>query len=159
MKNTPPERLAKIEYKSHLYQAFGISFVCILLISKGLWYIIFAFIFGLGISYSQGITAYQKYRMIMSLKSPERIEDYEKDISPTRRRNKIIKSIFPPANWFSIISSVIITLLIIDPHYSRWLLMILYPITIGVFYIFFYFFVFYWICYPFYRRRIKLNGK
>ena len=91
IKNPPPERLAKIEYRSHMYQAFGISFVCVMLIFKGFWYIIFAFIFGVGISYSQGMGAYQRYKVIMEIKGEENMEDFEDDISPTRRRSKIIR--------------------------------------------------------------------
>ena len=72
IKNPPPERLASIEYKSHFLQGIGITVVCIFLIAKGFWYIIFAFVFGVGISYSQGITAYKKYQMIMSLQHPEK---------------------------------------------------------------------------------------
>ena len=70
IKSPPPERLAKIEYQSHFFQMIGISFVCIILLFKGFWYIIFAFIFGLGISYSQGMSAFIKHRNIMALIKP-----------------------------------------------------------------------------------------
>ena len=155
LKNPPPERLAKVEYRSHLYQAFGIAFVCSILIYKGYWYIIFAFMFGIGISYSQGMSAYQRYKTIMSLTQPEKMEDYEKDISPSRRRTKIMKSVMGKWGGFiSIVGSVILTVLMINPNYSRWLLMLFYPITILFTYILLYFFVCYWISYPIYKRRI-----
>lgn len=154
MRNPPAERLAKIEYRSHLYQALGIMFASIVLISKGLWYVIFAFIFGVGISYSQGIKAYQKYKTIMKFKEPEKMEDYEKDISPTRRKSKIIKSVMPYASWIVIILSVIFPVFIIDPTLSRWILMVIYPLTIILTYIILYFFIAYWIAYPIYKRRI-----
>ena len=67
IKNPQPERLAKVEYQSHFFQMIGITVVCIALIIKGFWWIIFAFIFGLGISYSQGMSAMIKYRNIMAL--------------------------------------------------------------------------------------------
>jgi len=160
LQNPPPERLAKVEYKSHLYQAFGIMFVCGILIYKGYWYIIFAFIFGIGISYSQGMSAYHRYKTIVSLTQPEKIEDYERDISPSRRRSKIIKSVMGMfANLISIVGSVVIAMLLINPYYSRWLLVILYPIIILVTYIVLYFFVFYWISYPIYKRRVKNEFK
>ncbi len=156
LKNPPPERLAKIEYKSHLYQAFGITFVCILLIYKGFWYIIFAFLFGVGISYSQGMTAYKKYQMIKSIQEPEKIEDYQNDISPTRRRSKIIKEVMPIPKLLAAILSVLVTVLVINPSSSRWILMLVYPLVISVFYFVIYFFIFYWISYPFYKRRLKV---
>ena len=159
MKNPPPERLAKIEYKSHMYQAFGISFVCIILIAKGMWYIIFAFVFGLGISYSQGMTAFQKYNMIMSMIKPEAIEDYEKDISFTRRRSKIIESVMgKKASWVSIIAAVVATVLVVDPTMSRWILMLVYPLCIAFIYIISYFFIAYWMSYLVYKKRIKSEG-
>ena len=156
IKNPPPERLAQIEYRSHLLQAFGIAVVCIFLIMKGFWYIIFAFIFGIGISYSQGMSALMKYRNILALKQPETLKDYESDISPTRRRSKIISSVMGKwAGWVSVIISVVTTVLIIDPSLSRWILSILYPIIIIALYIFYYYFVLYWITYPIYKRRLK----
>ncbi|KKK52130.1 hypothetical protein LCGC14_3107970, partial [marine sediment metagenome] len=99
LQNPPPERLAKIEYQSHLLQAFGITTVSIILIFKGLWYIIFAFIFATGINYSQGMSAYNKYNNIMAIITPEKVKDYDKDISPTRRRRKIITHVFGSAAW------------------------------------------------------------
>lgn len=156
MKNPPPERLAEIEYKSHFYQIFGISAVCIILFMKGLWYIIFALIFGVGVSYAQGMTAYQRYNAIMRLKNPERLEDYDKDISFTRRRNKIVNSVIPKSNYLSVIVSVILTMMIIDPTLTRWILMVVYPLTIFIIYIFFNFYILYWITYPIYKRRIKI---
>jgi len=156
IKNPPPERLAAIEYRSHFLQMIGITAVCIMLIVKGLWYIIFAFIFGVGISYSQGMSAYIKYKNIIALVNPEKIEDFEKDISPTRRRNKIIKSVLGlGAGWVSIIFAVALTILIIPPTISRWLLMMAYPLTITLLYVFFYFFIAYWIAYPVYKKRIN----
>lgn len=155
MSNPPPERLAKIEYRSHLYQAFGISFVCLMLIYKGMWYIIFAFMFGIGISYSQGMGAYNRYKTIMEIIGPEKMEDYEKDISPSRRRSKIIQSVFKPAKIVSVILSVITTMFIIDPTMSRLKLSLMYPTVILLMFVFYYFFVMYWISYPIYKRRIK----
>lgn len=155
IKNPPPERLAKTEYRSHLFQAFGITFVCIILVMKGFWYIIFAFIFGVGISYSQGMTAYQKYRAIISYKEPEKREDYEKDISPSRRRSKIIQDVIPFSTFLSSLLAVVISLCLIDPTMPRWILMLVYPMAFAIFFTFIYFFLLYWISYPIYKRRIK----
>lgn len=155
--NPPPERLAKIEYKSHFYQMFGIAAVCIILIAKGFWFVIFAFIFGVGISYSQGISSYQRYVTIMKLINPEKVSDYEKDISFTRRRGKIIESVIPNSRWLAILSSVILSVMVIDPTLSRWILMIIYPLTLFVFYAFIYYFVCFWISYPIYKKRLKVK--
>lgn len=160
IKNPPPERLAAIEYRSHFLQCIGITVVCILLIAKGFWYIIFAFIFGVGISYSQGITAYKKYQMIMSLQHPEQAREFEKEKSPTRRRSKIITYVMgSSAKWMTITISVVLSMMIIQARFSRWILMLIYPLTIILCYILIYFFILYWICYPIYKRRINLKGE
>ena len=156
MSNPPPERLAKIEYQSHFLQIIGITFVCIALLVKGFWYIIFAFIFGTGISYAQGMTAYRKYIVIKSMTNPEQPHEFEDEKSPTRRRSKIIEYVIPQSKWLAVISSVILTILSIDPTLSRWILMLVYPMTLGLYFIGIYFFILYWICYPIYKWRVKV---
>lgn len=107
MKNPPPDRLAKIEYRSHFLQILGISAVCILLIIKGYWYIIFALIFGVGVSYSQGMNAYTRYKAIKRMIPEEAPEDFEKDISYTRGRSKMIDhAIGKKAYWLSMLIAV-----------------------------------------------------
>lgn len=113
IRNPPPERLARIEYRSHALQGIGILFVSVMLIIKGFWYIIFALIFGVGISYSQGIAAYQRYKLIMTFKDEPTIEN---EISPSRKRHMIIKKIFGrKALWIINVISVIFAVSIIDP--------------------------------------------
>lgn len=160
VKNPPPERLAAIEYRSHFLQMLGITIVCIVLIAKGFWYIIFAFVFGVGISYSQGMSAYAKYKMINSLISKPNPLNYDSDISPTRRRSKIIQHVFgKKARWISIFISVLVPLFIINPITSRWYFSIAYLLTLIAVYILVYFFVFFWIAYPFYKKEIEIKGK
>lgn len=154
--NTPPDRLAKIEYQSHFMQMLGISIVCIILIVKGFWYIIFAFIFGLGISYSQGMTAYAKYKNIRAMLGKVNPKDFEADISPTRRRGKIITHVYGSgAKWISIVVSVLLTVFIIPTDISRWLMSLAYLIAIPGIYILLYFFLFYWFAYPLYKEEVK----
>ena len=163
LKNPPPERLAAIEYRSHALQSIGIIFVCVMLIAKGYWYVIFALIFGVGVSYSQGMSAYARYKTIKSLSPPEKIENFDKDISWTRRRSKIINySLGGWANWISIIVSVLTSVALIGAENSRWLLMVSYPIMIMVLYIFLYFFVSYWVANPIYIqgcKEVKKDGR
>lgn len=90
IRNTPPERLAKVEYRSHFMQILGVMIVCAILIYKGYWWIIFAFIFSLGVSYSQGVGAYQRYLAIMEIIGNKKYNP-NKDKSPTRRMDYIIK--------------------------------------------------------------------
>jgi len=151
MKNPPPERLAKIEYQSHFLNIMGVLIVCSFLVYKGYWYIIFAFIFSLGISYSQGMTAYAKYKVIKSLRGGEE-EDIESDISPTRRRTKINKQIF--GKYSSILSAflaIVITYLLVGVE--TWYQKIAFAMVVLFFHIIIYFFIFYWISYPIYKRR------
>jgi hypothetical protein len=156
MANPPPQRLAKIEYQSHFLSIIGVMFVCIVLLSRGFWYIIFAFVFSLGVSYSQGMSAYTKYRNIMSIVEPERAEEFEEDKSPTRRISKIVNYIFGThTSKVVTLLSVIITVFVIDPTISRWLLMPVYLITIIFLYIVIYFLILYWIAYPIYKKKIR----
>lgn len=158
MKSPPPERLAKVEYQSHFFQMFGISIVCVILIAKGLWYVIFAFIFGLGISYSQGMSAYIKYNNIMALIQPEAVKDYGKDISPTRRRGKIINHVYGSSSkWVSMLVSVMGTFLILGVDYSRLILSLIYPIVIIINYILVYYFMFYYAALYEYKREMNFK--
>lgn len=161
-KNPRPEVLAKIEYQSHFLGIFGNLIVCIILIFSGYWYIILAFIFSLGVSYSQGMMALKKYKAILNLIPKELPEDIEKDISPSRRRSKIVQFVFGKwAKWISIFLSLInTTALLFYPIYNadffmRIILSLVYTITIFLMFLFFYLFVFYWIAKPIYLKRIK----
>jgi len=152
--NPPPERLAKIEYQSHLLQAFGILVVCAFLIYNGLWYIIFALIFGVGVSYSQGITAYHKYKAILSILGKE--YDPEKDKSPSRRRDYIIQSEVGKSFWyFSILISLIITYIIIGTE--SWYHKLSFPFFAIFFHILTYYFLFYSIIVFMCKNKRELN--
>ncbi len=158
IKNPPPERLAKVEYQSHFFQMIGITIVCIILIIKGFWYIIFALIFGLGISYSAGMSAYIKYRNIMALLKPEHFSEYDHDNSPTRRRAKIVTHVFgKSAKWITLVLAVIASFAILGTSYSRVTLSLLYPIVSIIFYFMIYFYVFYWVAYPIYKRKVRVK--
>ncbi|HEC39530.1 hypothetical protein LCGC14_0538160 [marine sediment metagenome] len=158
VKAPPPERLAKVEYQSHFFQMMGISFVCIILLFKGFWYIIFAFIFGLGISYSQGMSAYIKYNNIMALIKPEAVEDYDKDNSPTRRRSKIINHVFgSTAKWISIFISAAVPLFFIQFAESRIAFSFAYVMMMIVIFTLVYFFFFYWVANHFYQHEVKVE--
>ncbi len=163
IKNPPPERLAAIEFRSHLLQGIGIAFASVLLIIKGLWYIVFAFVFGIGISYSQGMNAYMKWKTLVSMKVPEKAIEFEFDISPSRRRSKIVKYVMgDKIIWLHIVFSVALTIFIIPADISRWLLMLVYPISITGLFIFIHFFLTYWFANPIYQREMKggkKNGK
>lgn len=141
MKHTPAERLAKIEYQSHFLQMIGVSAVCGILIFKGFWWIIFAFIFSLGVSLSQFISAYQKYHAIIDIIG--NTYDYKSDKSFTRKRSYIInKNIGWPAKVFSGLLSGVFCLYLIP--YSLWYFKILFTFSFIIFYLLIYFFPFYW---------------
>lgn len=160
IKNPPPERLARVEYQSHFLQMVGITFVCIMLFVKGYWYVIFALIFGLGVSYSQGITAYQKYWAIMEIVGKKDPKEFDTDISFTRRRSQIINFVFGSWTiWVVAILSVGFTMYILPVDIPRWILVISYILTIIALYIFLYYFVLYWFAYPFYKMIIRRQGK
>ena len=91
IKNPPPEQLAKIEYQGHFLNIIGVLAVSVILILKGYWYIIFALIFSTLVSYSQGMGAYQKYKIFKSFLPEETFEYILQDKSFTRIRQRIIK--------------------------------------------------------------------
>lgn len=156
--NPPPERLAAIEYRSAFLQIMGIIFVCIILIAKGFWWVIFALIFGVGISYSQGITAYQKYQMMMELKSPETIGDIDREISPSRKRGRIVRHVFgEKPRYASSVIAVVAAAFTIPPSLNIWYYNLAFVLLIATYYIGVYFFVFYWIANYIYRRERRLK--
>ena len=155
VKNPRPDRLAKIEYQSHFMGMLGVSVVCVILILRGFWWVIFAFIFSLGVSYSQGMKAYVTYHNIRSLMQDENPADFKKDISPTRRRGKIIVFVFgEKAKWLSSVIAVVISWLLIGTSFNRWILMLVYPMSIGVIHILIYFFIFYFIANIIYEKKM-----
>ena len=149
IKNTSPDRLAKIEYQSHFMQMLGVSAVCGILIFKGFWWIIFAFIFSLGVSFSQFISAYQKYHAIRDIIGDT--YNFHKDKSFTRRREYIITKVFgKKVKIVSLVSSGLTTLLLIP--YDIWYMKVLFSIIMIVIYVFYYYFLFYWLANMHYKE-------
>ncbi len=141
IKNTPPERLAKIEYQSLFIHMIGVSVVCAILIWKGFWWIIFAFIFSLGVSYSQWIGAMQKYRAIVGLVGKKKYNP-RRDKSFTRKRDYYIKQRLGKYTWtIAAFMSIIFNLMYV-PH-TNWWQNILFSFGFIFFYIVIYFFFFY----------------
>ena len=159
MKNPPPERLAKIEYKSAFMHMLGVTIACILLIIKGLWYIVFAFIFSIGMAYSQAMTAYQRYNAIISIQGGKDFTEIENDISPTRRRDSIIKEVV--GKWGDNTSTVIAaaTPYFIIPQLKWYLYSPAYILTLVLVYVLIYYFLLYNICYPIYKDRTLKGGE
>ncbi len=157
MKNPPADRLAKIEYQSNFLQAAGILVVCTALIIKGLWYIIFALIFGVGINYSQGMNAYRKYHNIKEFMPKEEPKDYVNDISPSRRRDKIIMHVFgSKIKWMSSIIAVLLTYVFLGTD-NHWLFhTIAYPVVLIINFVIIYFFIAYWIALYYYNKEMKI---
>lgn len=150
IKNPPADRLAKVEYQSHFLNMIGTTAVCIILLFKGFWYIIFALIFSLGVSYSQGMTAYKKYQMIATMKGETPIE---KEISPSRKKDRIIKeTIGNKALWISAVFAGLIPALII-PSINKIIYSLSYAfLAIAIFTVIYYFPI-YWIANYIYRRK------
>ncbi len=147
--NPPPERLAKVEYQSHFLQILGTLTVCGFLFYKGYWYIIFAFIFSVGVSYSQGVTAYRKYKAILEIVGEK--YDPELDKSPTRKMDYIIKQIF--GFWAKLISLALSgTILYYIIGIESWAARIVFPFLLVFFYLMIYFIVFFRVANFFYKK-------
>ena len=153
--NPPAGRLEKIEYQSHFMQILGVMAVCSILIWKGFWYIIFAFVFSIGVSYSQGVAAYRRYRIISQYKEPYSIK---LDKSPTRRRDHVIKQVLGKYSWIiAAVISMLITWVFIP--FDKWYMKVSFTMVILCNYLVIYFIFFYLIAKPFYDKRIKKKVK
>jgi len=155
IKNPPPERLAYIEYRSHFLNMIGVTIVSIVLVLKGFWYIIFAFIFMVGVSYSQGMSAYAKYKMIQGLITPLSIKE---ERSPTRMRSRINQEVLgSKIHWLAFFMAFGMAGLIINPLNPDfiWYHSIAYGLLVFLFWGLLYFLVFYWISLPIYKSRMK----
>lgn len=156
VQNPPPVRLASIEYKNHFLLIGAYIFAGIMLYREGLWFIIPILLFSSFISYANGITAYKKHGVIKEFSPVEKPQDYDKDISPSRRRSKIVNYIYgEKTSWGVAVASVLVTLFTVDPTLSRWRLMIIYPSMIISIYIIIYFFFLYWAAHPMYKKRME----
>lgn len=159
MKNPPPERLASIEYRSHAMSILGILVVSVILIASGFWYIIFAFIFGIGVSYSNMMTSYAKYRAIREF-NPMAVTPLDEEKSPTRRRQMIIKEALGN-NHISLLSSLIAVLLattILYPGGEAWYVKVAYTLLIFLLWIVVYYFPMYWVALIVNKFSKKLKG-
>lgn len=155
IKNTPPERLARVEYRSHFMQMFGVLIVCSILIYRGYWWIIFAFIFSLGVSYSQGVSSYQKYNAIMEIIGKKEYDPI-KDKSPTRKRDYIIKQVFPKWIWIVAAAKAGLIVYMWIPT-NAWYMWISRAMIFILLYITIYFFLYYWVAKFIYDRRKNEN--
>ncbi len=136
MKNTSPVKLAKIEYQSHFMQILGVAAVCGILIFRGLWWVIFAFVFSLGVSLSQGISSYQKYHAIRDIIGDT--YDVKKDKSYTRKRDYINTQVYGRSmKWMITILSILLPILFIP--YNNWYMKIVFALSILVIYVVVYF--------------------
>ncbi len=141
IRNTSPDRLAKIEYQSHFMQMIGVSAVCGILIFKGFWWIIFAFIFSLGVSFSQCVSAYQKYHAIKDIIGDT--YDVNKDKSFTRKRDYIINETFGKwIKWCIMLASAVLTWSWVPYH--TWYYKILFAFSFLIIHIILYFFITFW---------------
>lgn len=153
IKTTPPDRLAKIEYQSHFMQMLGVSAVCGILIFKGFWWIIFAFVFSLGVSFSQAVSAYQRYNTIINIIGKPKYNP-NKDKSFTRSRNYIIETVYGKTmKWYSLSISVIVTLYLLP--YDTWYFKILFGVGMIVVYVILYYHLIFFFADKLYSRKKK----
>ena len=89
--NPPPEVIANIEVRGHFLNIFGIIIASIVLMIKGYWYVTLAFIFSILVSYSQGMSAYARYKVFKSFLPDETYPLILTDKSFSRRRQRLLK--------------------------------------------------------------------
>jgi len=146
IKNTPPERLLRINMQGYILQSIGLIVVCImiLLIKDSWWWLIFAFIFGLFNNYSGFVSNYQQYNQIIEYKKLANIK--EEDKSPHRNKAKLIKKrLGKKVGWITAFSSAVISYLIVPKNW-KWYFKspaILFILCISYYLIYFKFF--YWV--------------
>lgn len=151
MKNTPPERLLKINMQGYVLQSIGIIVVCtILVVTRSMWWLIFVFLFALWNNYSGFVSAYKQYTQVYQLRKELKLVSPEVK-SPHLKKAMMIKDKFgKKAGWVSAIIAAAISLLIVNPLTARWYFKLLYIIMLPVFYYFFYFVIFFKL-----SRRLK----
>jgi hypothetical protein len=159
LKNPPAERLASIEYKSHALNILGILVVTILLILHGFWYIIFAFIFGAGVSYSQMMSSYAKYKAIKRF-NPMNLPKIDKDPSPSRRRHRIIQETLGRKTQWALGFALALSIYLAMLPTTRAMAFAYFGIFF-VSWLVLYFFPTYWIASYMYKakRRLKKDGR
>lgn len=105
VKSPPPSVIAQTEYRGHFLNILGILVVSVVLFIKGVWYIIFGFIFMTMVSWAQGMAALARYRVFTSFLQPETYEYILTDKSFTRRRQRLLKKRYPKAiRWIILFS-------------------------------------------------------
>jgi hypothetical protein len=129
IKNPQPHVIAQVEYRGHLLNAIGILIVCVILFTKGYWYITLAFIFSVMISWSQGMSAYQRYKVFISLLPDETYEYILQDKSFTRKRERVFRKRYKRyVNFIILLSSFIIMVSLLGLNKITWL----YTLKVGL---------------------------
>jgi len=143
MKNTPPERLLKINMQGFVMQSIGLIVVCvmILLTRRAWWWLILAFGFGLFNNYSGFVSNYQQYNQILEYKKLANIK--EEDKSPHRNKAKLIKeTLGKKVGWITAFVSAVISYLVV-PGEWKWYFkspIILFVLCLSYYLIYFKFF-------------------
>lgn len=87
-----PEQLVKTEITGYIGNIIGLTIVCIILAFTTMWYIIFAFVFGLLINISQLIGKWQQLQQIRSINqvmnNQINIEDYVNSLNENKNETK-----------------------------------------------------------------------
>lgn len=158
LRQVPPERLLKINMQGYVLQTFGIIFVSIMLLLRGLWYIIFALIFVTWNNVAGFIAAYQQLKQIEELKKQLNIPEPE-DKSPHRKKTKIIKETMGAIpGWVSAGLSVLGSFLIINPLGAVWYMKVAYFGLVVVFYYICYFYIMYFVAKLIKSKEVKNNA-
>lgn len=142
----PPHILARIEYRGHFLNILGVLAVSLVLMFKGYWYAIFAFIFSTLVSYSQGMSALQRYRVFVSMLPEETYEYILSDKSFTRKRQRLVNKRYVfYIRWLVLFSCFIIIIKLFGlqsltySNLNSYLKVIIYVIKIGLSTLVFYF--------------------
>ena len=156
MKNTPPERLLKINMQGFVMQSIGLITVCtVILLQTTWWWLIFAFIFGLFNQYSGFVSNYQQYIQILEYKKLAGIKD-EEDKSPHRKKAKLIKEVLgKKVGWITAFASAVISYSIIPGDWKWYFKSPSILLLILVSYYLIYFKFFYYIA----KRRSETSFK
>jgi len=139
VKNTPPERLLKINMQGYILQSIGLLIVCTILLFRGSWWwLIFAFIFSIWNNVSGFISAWKQYDEVVSLKKEMGI--VEEDKSLHRNKASFIKSkLGKKAGWISIILSVLISYSSVSYFGWQWYHKTIMILCVFILYYFIYF--------------------
>jgi uncharacterized membrane protein len=168
LKSPSPETIYTINMQQYIMQAIGTIIVCaVLLYQKQMWWLIFAFVFSLLGCYTGYVTNRIQREQVLAVRklmNPQNeFEEIEKEISPSRKKSKIIKKImgiWGNLAWLITLSLVGLAAFSLwnwayQTFWTKFLFALILFIATIIIHLFVYYFAFFRIANHFYNKQLK----